>query len=427
MQGMLSLITLQQEFGYNMLGHQAFASVHSQAIDWEALRDPQSRGKVCEIISNIPVAWAMMPTKQIQVLHEQITQKLREHFPLKRSRPRKPYLSEATWALRQRRRQILATLRRRRVLEAGDSLFCAWIRWKDVQPGAVTRNIGRAVLLPLLVQRTLTSLRSTATTLRQHLRADKAAFVERIAINAREADGSEVFKASAPLRVGSKFSKRSTDPLPMWRTPDGEIAPTYEDRLDVWRNQRSDLEAGHITTPHELMRQAIDRAETRRTLVPSVCFEEIPSVLCLEERLRRIKRNRTAGNDGLRSDIFALTAPSLARHFFLCRQSWLYGFEEPLICKGGTLAAAFQGSGAADQISNYRSLLLSNHLGNALRSFWRQNTMPLYELASSRLHFAGKPGGNVSHASMTLQNLLLGADQRNRSSCALFLNVSSAY
>ena len=399
-----------------------------RAIDWEALREPQNREHVCNIIADIPVApWATMPTKQIQLLHEDITQKLREHFPLKRSRPRKPYISQSTWALRQLRRKILAVLRQLRALGDRDSLRCAWGQWTDVQPGAEIRNIARNALLPLIVHQTLVSLRSTASKLRSHLRADKATFVEQIATHAREADGSEVFKALAPLRVGSKFSKRSTDPLPMWRKPDGEIAATYEERLDVWRNQCSDLEAGHLTTPHQLMCQALDRAEQRRALVPPLSFEEIPSILSLEDRLRKIKRNRTAGNDGLRSDTFALTAPSLARHLFSLSTKLTVCLQEPLICKGGTLAAAFKGSGAADQISNYRSLLLSSHMGKALRSFWRQQTMPLYELASSSLHFAGKRGGNVSHASMTLQNLLSGADQRSRSSCALFLDVSSAY
>ena len=397
-----------------------------RSIDWEQVRAPENREFVCDLVATIPVApWSTMPTKQLENLNDSLTAVLQKNFPKQSARPKKPYITQPTWNLRQKRCRILRLLRLIRLEEAWHDMHRAWARLKmqNASPG----RLSQTVILTLTTQQALASLRSTARELKSHLRSDKAAFVARIAENACEADSTAVFKALAPLRVGSKFKKRSIEPLPMWKLPSGENASSHEERVNVWRQFCSDLEVGHPVTPQELLHNALDRSAQRRRDLPDLTFAEIPTILQLEDRLRRIKRNKAAGNDGLKSELFTLAAPQLARHLFSLSMKMMVTLHEPLQSKGGTLAAAFKGSGASNQISNYRSLLLSNHFGKALRSHWRQRTMPLYERASSCLHFAGKPGGNVSHASMVLQNLLLGADKRSKSTCTIFLDVSTAY
>ena len=397
-----------------------------RSIDWEQVRAPQNREKLCEIVAEIPVApWSTMPSKQMQDLHNELTAALRKHFPQQLSRPKKPYISESTWQLRQKRKRTQVSLRLLRLLHVRAGLRDAWRVW--TQAHCTPATIAEDALVPLATCFALRSLRGTAAELRARLRKDKAAFVSDISQRACAANGSEIFRALAPLRIGSRFSKRGIEPLPMWRKQDGNLAVDYEERLNVWRSQCSDLEAGHLTTPQDLLQRALDRARQRRSLLPPVQFEEFPSILQLEDRLRRIKRGKSAGNDGLRSDLFALAAPPLARHLFSLSAKLVTSLQEPLICKGGTLVAAYKGSGAADLVTNYRSLLLSSHMGKALRSHWRRETMPLYEAMSSPLHMSGKKGGNVSHASMALRCLLRGADQRNRSSAVIFLDISSAY
>ena len=397
-------------------------------IDWEQVRAPQNRDQVCNLIASIPVApWKTMPTKQMQDLHQNVTQILSEHFPMKRTKPRKPYITEETWKLRLRRKNLLRSLRLLRLHQLQADQRMALRVWATSLADRNRSSIAELAIVPLLTKLTLASVKTTAKALRLRLRADKANFVADISLQANEANGSEIFRSLAPLRVGSRFSKRSIEPLPMWRKQDGELAQSFEDRLDVWRTQCSDLEAGHLTTPAELLGKALDRARQRRENLPPLSFDEIPTVLQLEAKLRSIKRNKTAGNDGLKSDVFALAAPQFARHLFSMSTKLMVIFQEPLISKGGTLVAAFKGSGAADQVANYRSLIFYSYMGKALRSFWRTATMPLYESLSSNLHLSGKKGGNVSHASMVLRSLLSGADSRNRSSSVIFLDISSAY
>ena len=386
-------------------------------IDWEQVRDVENRDAVRHPVSNIPVApWHTMPSKQVENLHEQVYSALRKHFPLKKSRPRKPYISEPTWELRSKRKNILAALRVLHVAERQGDLRYAFGKWSSSSQAQTCERWALVAIQPLVEKLLL-----------GHLRDDKAAFITNVAKTARDANGTEVFKALAPFRVGSRFTKRGVEPLPLWRKEDGEPAMSYQERLDIWRKQCSDLEAGELTNSNELMCHAIDRAAARRENVPPVQFADLPSVIELEDRLRKIRRNKTAGNDGLRSDVFAIAAPQFARHLFSVAAKLAVTLQEPIQSKGGTLVAAYKGSGAADAVSNYRSLLLSSHFGKALRSFWRQKTVPLYSSSSSALHFAGKLGGNVSHASMLLQSLLTGASRRNHSSCAIFLDIKAAY
>ena len=398
------------------------------AIDWEEVRAPQHRDEVCRLIASIPVSpWATMPSKQVECLHLSVHELLRQRFPLKRSRPRKPYISPSTWTLRQSRKRILASLRMLRMSENQNELQHALDRWRMRTACGLPERWAHFAVRPLVSCFLLRQLKLTSVSLRTALRADKASFVTKIAENACQADGTEVYKALAPLRVGSRFTKRGIEPLPMWKTENGEHAQSFEQRLDVWRKQCSDLEAGELITPNDLQCHAIDRAAERRRMVPPVEFADFPSVLELEDRLRKIKRNKTAGNDGLCSDVFAIAAPQFAKHLFSISAKLVVTLQEPIQSKGGTLVAAYKGSGAADVVSNYRSLLLSSHFGKALRSFWRQQTIPLYTGASSSLHFAGKKGGNVSHPSMLLQALLQGASRCNHSTSAVFLDIKAAY
>ena len=398
------------------------------SIDWNKVRDPNNRDEVRSLIESIPVSpWFTMPFKQVEHLLASAHEALRKHFPQKHSKPRKPYISPDTWTLRQRRKRTLAALRILRNDERRSELQLALECWKNLDVCDPPQRWARLAVRPLASCFLLRQLKDTAGLLKIALRADKACFISKVADNACKADGSAVFKALAPFRVGSRFTKRGIEPLPMWKTETGDYAESFEQRIEVWRKQCSDLEAGELTTPLTLHRQALDRAAARREMVPPVTFEDFPSILELEERLRKIKRNKTAGNDGLCSDVFAIAAPQFAKHLFSISAKLVVTLQEPIQNKGGTLVAAYKGSGAADAVANYRSLLLSGHLGKALRSFWRQQTIPLYTGASSSLHFAGKKGGNVSHPSMLLQALLIGASKRNHSTSAIFLDIKAAY
>ena len=208
---------------------------------------------------------------------------------------------------------------------------------------------------------------------------------------------------------------------------DGSPPVNPHERAEIWRLRCEDLESGHLTTANELWQRAFQKAQQRGALIPDPTFEDIPSIILLESKLRKIKKGKTAGNDGFRSDLYALAAPELAVHLHALAAKFTCYLDEAVQHKGGTLIAAYKGSGAHSDPCSYRSLLMSSHLGKALRSHVRDRLLPEYCRGSSSLHFACKKGGNVSHASHLLRAFMASADAQGHSYAALYVDIASAF
>ena len=201
-------------------------------IDWGKLCHPDNLQKLRQTVRQIPVApWCTSATEQVALLNEALHQKLSETFPKNRSTPRKPYVSDDTWTLRQKRQKILAALRVMRLCEQDHSLQCAWARWS-----------GRVRLHPLLcmgfdhfvTQILLAEMRGTAQKLRAALRQDRKHFIENVAHKTNHATPAAIYKELACLRAGAKFRKRCVEPLPMLHHPDGQPAIDPGERAEIW-------------------------------------------------------------------------------------------------------------------------------------------------------------------------------------------------
>ena len=73
------------------------------------------------------------------------------------------------------------------------------------------------------------------------------------------------------------------------------------------------------------------------------------------------------------------------------------------------------------------SLLLSSHIGKALRRTLRLQFAPSFTRSAPQTFFSIRPGGCVSHASHSLRLFIQAAARRNESVGVLYLDVRSAY
>ena len=101
--------------------------------------------------------------------------------------------------------------------------------------------------------------------------------------------------------------------------------------------------------------------------------------------------------------------------------------EEPIQARGGVLIPVYKGKGHHTEVESYRSLLLSNHFSKSMRGVYRPKLQPFYTKGSSSLHFAAKPGGNVSHASHYMRSFHQAAKAQGWSSSSVFVDISSAF
>ena len=94
--------------------------------------------------------------------------------------------------------------------------------------------------------------------------------------------------------------------------------------------------------------------------------------------------------------------------------------------KGGVLIHAFKG-GNTRNVEDFRGLLLSSHIGKAIRRTFRQSIIPAYTSQAGDTHFSIRAGGNVSHASHALRLFISAATSQQQSVGILFLDIKSAY
>ena len=95
-------------------------------------------------------------------------------------------------------------------------------------------------------------------------------------------------------------------------------------------------------------------------------FQEVPTHLELEARLRRIKKGKAPGPDQIRSEVCAIATPEVAKLLFPILMKQALYLEEPIQARGGILIPALQGeTGHHTEVESYRSLLLSNHFGKS--------------------------------------------------------------
>ena len=309
-------------------------------IDWDSLCDPENTQKLRSAVRQIPVAsWTTTATEQVEHLNNALHDKLCETFPKKGTSLRRPYISEATWALRQRRQRLLTALRTMHLHEKDTGLRYVWARWSGQKRLAPLLCFGVDMQVTRLL---LGEVRATAKQLRKLLKEDKVNYIQNVAQKVNHTSPAAIYKELACFRAGAKFRKRSIEPLPVFHHPDGSAATDPQERAEIWRLRCEELESGCMTTAHQLWQQAHAKAKQRRELIPTPVFEDIPSIVTLEAKLRKIKKGKAAGNDGFKSDLYALAAPEFAVHLHSLAAKFVCNLDEAIHHKGGTLIAAYK-------------------------------------------------------------------------------------
>ena len=400
-----------------------------RVYDWDAMATEGGKQQLQSIVRQLPeVDWGVDTHLHWQILEDGLHQGLQEHFPAKKKSARAEIFGQQTWDFLKRRKQL------RQHLNDWDGLWEALTcrrglkAWKDGLPLQAVNKllILEQYILLALRQSLLLTFRLTSKEVRKSADDDKAIYVDNIGKEAAGQNNTEIFKTLKKLRVGSSFRKKALTPLPLLQGQDGEALQLWEDRDDRWREQCSRMEAGVLTTTDILMTEARKRSHQRLQRLPEHELRQIPSLRELEGAFRRIQPRKSPGVDNIRSDICRLAAVDLARKYHPLLAKIVTTYSEPVQMKGGMLVAAHKG-GSTASVDNYRSLLLSSHIGKALRRTLRPKLVELYTGVAPSLHVSVKAGGNVTHASHALRSFLGAAERMKHSTATLYLDVKSAY
>lgn len=360
----------------------------------------------------------------MQFVQNSVSAVLANDFPLKRKTARKTYISDATWKLRKKKLWMRSTLRyfHRQV----DGTHLLRIAMGKLRSGGDARHWLETTVFILAEKMIVQAQRNAAKQMKSQLRKGRDTYVEKVADDIRDAKAIDVHKALDRLKGSSKYRKRGRQQLPMLMGDDG-AAQSLQERAKIWQARCAQLEVGYFTTVEQIRKRCRETSFQEAQNYPPPTLQDIPTHLELEERLRRIKKGKAPGPDQIRSEVCAIATPEVAKLLYPILMKQTLYLEEPIQARGGVLIPAYKGKGHHSEVESYRSLLLSNHFGKSMRGVFRPKLQPFYTTGSSRLHFAAKPGGNVSHASHYLRSFHQIAKDQGWSSSSVFVDISSAF
>ena len=178
------------------------------------------------------------------------------------------------------------------------------------------------------------------------------------------ASAADILAGLRPCIGTSNMRKRKGTSLPHVLDEQGRPCKTQEDTVNRWSAFFCDMEGGtkmDLTQQRQLWLEGLTKELPKALDVP---LEEMPTLLELEQSLRRVKDGKATGHDDIPSEFCHHHPGPVARGIFL--QVWklfLHG-QEALVHKGGQLVAAYK-RGSRGECSSYRSLLISTHLGKS--------------------------------------------------------------
>ena len=390
--------------------------------DWEAMATETGQAQLKSIVSNMREPhWDCDIHQHWQSLQDQLHEGLEQYFPAPKGRRRIEIFSQQT-------QKFLAE--RKKVKQALDADHLDHLEVEMTHKAWSTRNtlavVKRLYLLPeYATVMALLLCRETSTRLRQSIKQDKADFISAVVRKANQGGMVDLYRELRPLRIGGVQRRRGFPTMPGFQW-EGEMANTAEESEAFWLRHCSNLEAGVQTNTVRLLQRARKHAFCRQSQEASMELSRIPSLTTLEGAFRHVKMRKSGGADYFRSDLCHLAATELAKKFHPILLKMCVQKEEPIQMKGGILIPAFK-SGDPSKPADHRSLLLSSHIGKAIRRTVRQQITPYYEATAPQTHFSIRKGGCVSHASHTLRLFGEAATRKNQSVGILYVDVKSAY
>lgn len=349
------------------------------------LQDQEVQYKIHDFLHSQPsIPWEMDVHHHAQLIRERVHEALLKFAPREGRRRRCSYITDTSWGMRQLKQRAKRHLDRMEAQQcstwqhwtlhcwfAGIPLraaYCSHLLW------LFRREIGMArhrILLKQLTQQ-----------LRQQLRDDRTAHLVELSVDCDSKPLHEVYAQLKKAGVGTKFSKRQVQPLPMFRDQHGQSSTTTEQVAECWRKHCEVMEAGAVVSQEYLMAWMTSTHHHRTQFNGDSHL--LPTLCTLERHLRKMKPGKAPGTDCVPSDVCHYMAGPLARLLFPLVLKEAFGVQEPAEYKGGQLIYAYKGRGAKDDPAAYRGLMLTSVLGKAVRSTFRDSFLPSYRRFLSR-------------------------------------------
>jgi len=215
--------------------------------------------------------------------------------------------------------------------------------------------------------------------------------------------------------------------LPMLRDEHGQICQHPDQILTRWIDFFGTMEGATCLDEEEQRRLWIANLQSFQNHELQLQPEDVPSLTDLELAVRRVKRHKATGPDGVPSELCCACPAQLARQLYGALLKLVCHGQESLSHKGGLLAPAFKGKGSHLDASAYRSLLVSSHIGKVLHRTVRQTQASLLESFMEPQQHGGKRHVPVTLGLHEARAYLRGNQQKSRSVALLLVDLTEAF
>lgn len=405
-----------------------FAQITSAAVRRPAFDRQQLQRATAEHLQDIfssppSIPWTTHVDQHAVQLAEWVEKTLVEHFPLRGCRPRKAYISEATWDIRNARLACRKQNQKQRLALHKLTITPAYGAWKWGLLFPTKALVTSAISLLGCLKKLQLKTAGLTRQLGKSLRADRTAMLERLGDAAKTMSQQDFACELRAAGVHSRKKPGSVAPLPLVCDSLGRPFDTFEGVAEHWRQYFGEQEDGVAYSVGDFL-QWHNRAIGSNLVVP--LWNELPTKLEVERAFRRTAKKRAFFCDGVPGDLLSMIPSRLADVYFplLYKQSVLQ--EEALVHKGGRLVPMYK-KGDPKVCQSYRSLFISSVVGKALHRIYRDELGLIFQHNRLPMQLGGLRGQTITQASHALQLFHRVAIQENASTFFLFVDVQNAF
>ena len=205
---------------------------------------------------------------------------------------------------------------------------------------------------------------------------------------------------------------------------DGVLTNTFQERQQVWMDQFSAIEAGQQITRFDLRELA---KQTTQHPVDLPEPESFPTTWDIQRSLRRMKRGRAPGPNGIPPALLKAGGETFARQFITLLMKCAAHSHEPLSWKGGKLHPLHKGKLHPAIPEGYRSIFVSDFTAKLYHTTLRKPLEDVWQTGLHSLQLGGRKGQGTDMAHHLLQTFWHWVTRQRKPAAIVFFDVRAAF
>ena len=239
---------------------------------------------------------------------------------------------------------------------------------------------------------------------------------------------STILNTLKPVIGPTNPKLRRTSPLPWILNEQGQPCTTPTELTDCWAEFFGTMEGGHRVSASELRQDWIQDLSTFMQKDLELRPEDVPTLTDLEHAYRRVRPHKAVGDDHVPPELCHRHPVQMARVDIHTDAQTLYTRPRSAPAQRRPACCSLEAQGDHRiYVLQYRSLLISSHVGKTLHRAVRDHQANVYEAFLQHQQVGGRRHFPVTMGVHYLRSTARMARQAKRSHAMIFLDLQEAF